>query len=215
MKAKVETYSAAIHSRSRRSLQRAFRCSAAEPAAATGARRRHSISTMMAASARMVMKKNKSLRTSGPISAISCRLEGSTPFSESSCRPLMTNCAATNSRITVVTRKNFCRLMRTEPLTNITPKTMARATPAKVPIKFMSAVELKETPARISTVSTPSRSTMKNTKANSPSREPWSAKAPTRPSICPLMRRAARAMKMTMVTVKAAASSITQPSKMS
>ena len=116
----------------------------------------------------MVTKKNRSLRTMGPISAISSREEGSTPFSESSCRPEMISCAATKNRIAVVTRKNFCRLIRTLPLTNITPNAMATITPDKVPRKLSSSVEFSETAPRIRTVSTPSRKTIRKTNRNRP-----------------------------------------------
>src|SRR6476660_12462 len=118
-------------------------------------------------------------------------------------------------RITVVILKNFRRSMRTLPLTNITPKTTARATPSSVPRKLMSSVELRETPARIATVSMPSRNTMRKTKAKSPHCEPVPASEPTRDSISPLSLRAVRIMKMTMETTKTAATSMIQPSSLS
>ena len=64
----------------------------------------------------------------------------------------------------VVTRKNFCRLMRTLPLTNITPKAIAASTPSSVPRKLISSVEFSDTAERISTVSAPSRSTIRKMK---------------------------------------------------
>ena len=68
----------------------------------------------------------------------------------------------------VVTRKNFCRLILTLPLTNITPKKMATITPLRVPMKLISSVEFSVTAERMRTVSTPSRSTIRKTKRNSP-----------------------------------------------
>ena len=113
-------------------------------------------------------EKEKSLRTIGPMIAISRLDDGITPLSDNSCSPATTSCAATRTRIAVVTRKNFCRLMRTLPLTNITPNATAAITPASVPRKLISSVEFNDTAERISTVSAPSRSTMRNTKKNSP-----------------------------------------------
>ena len=163
----------------------------------------------------MVTKKNRSLRTMGPISAISSREEGSTPFSESSCSPEMINCAATKNRMTVVTRKNFCRLMRTLPLTNITPNRMATITPDNVPRKLSSSVEFSDTAPRIRTVSTPSRRTIRKTNRNSPKPAFRPARRPTLPSICPLSARPVFIMKTIMVMTKKAATSMIQPSKMS
>src|SRR5215813_6300102 len=108
----------------------------------------------------------------GPANAISCLLERITPVSESSCNPVMTSCAATKSRMIVVTRKKRRRSMRTLPFTNITPNTTANATPRSVPRKLISSVELSDTPCRITTVSRPSRKTMRKTNKKSPQREP-------------------------------------------
>ena len=162
-------YTETIHNRSRRALHVALRRSAADAATTAGSRRFTSNSTISAAKATMVTKKKKSLRTIGPMIAISRLEEGSTPFSESSCSPEMISCAATKNRITVVMRKNFCRLMRTLPFTNITPNTTAAITPSSVPRKLSNSVEFSDTADRISTVSTPSRNTIRNTKTKSPS----------------------------------------------
>ena len=208
-------YTEAAHKRSRRALHMALRRSAPETGAETGMRLFISKSTISAVSARMVMKKKTWLRTIGPISAISRLLEGSTPFSESSCSPVMTSCMATKIRITLVTRKNFPKLIRTDPLTNITPNNTAIPMPSRVPIKLISSLEFSDTAERIRTVSTPSRRTIRNTNAKSPSCDPLSASKPTFPSIFPLRWRAVFIMKMTMVTTKNAATSMIQPSKMS
>ncbi len=161
------------------------------------------------------MKKKTSLRTIGPMSAISACEEGSTPFSESSCRPVITSWAATKHRMTVVTRKNFCRLMRTLPLTNITPKVTAARTPSRVPMKLISSVEFSVTPARVRTVSTPSRRIIRKTKRNTPIRELPLASDSSLPSISPFIFLPVRIMKMIMVMTKKAAASMTQPSTMS
>ena len=160
-------------------------------------------------------KKKISLRTIGPMMAISRLEEGITPLSDSSCSPATTNCKATRNRMAVVTRKNFCRLIRTLPLTNITPKAMAASTPSSVPRKLINSVEFKETAERISTVSAPSRSTIRNTKKNRPIQASSPASRPTLPSIWPFSLRPVFIMKITMVMTKKAATSMIQPSNTS
>ncbi len=105
--------------------------------------------------------------------------------------------------------------MRTLPLTNITPKTTARATPSRVPRKLISSLELSVTPERITTVSMPSRKTIRKINANRPHWDPVPASDPTLVSICPRSVRAARIMKRIMPTTSTAATSITQPSILS
>src|SRR6202040_3949072 len=70
IKRKEKTYTDAIQMRSLRTDQAAFRRSAAEAARGTGSRRFASNNTIKAARARTVTKKNRSLRTIGPIKAI-------------------------------------------------------------------------------------------------------------------------------------------------
>src|SRR5882757_1569183 len=101
IKRKEKTYTDAIQMRSLRADQAAFRRSAADSAAGTGSRRFASNNTIKAAKARTVTKKNRSLRTIGPIKAISRLDEGITPLSDSSCNPEISNCAATRNRIAV------------------------------------------------------------------------------------------------------------------
>jgi hypothetical protein len=52
-----------------------------------------------------------------------------------------------------------------------TPKTTETATPSSVPVKLSSSVEFRVTAERISTVSTPSRSTRRKTKKKMPTFE--------------------------------------------
>ena len=127
----------------------------------------------------------------------------------------MVNCAATKNRITVVTRKNFCRLMRTLPFTNITPNMTAAETPSSVPIKLNRALDSSFTADRIRTVSPPSRRTIRKTKRKTPNCDPRPASEPILPSISLFNFFPVFIMKMIMVTTKNAAPSITQPSKMS
>src|SRR5207302_9447157 len=115
-------YTDPIHKRSRRAVHATLRRSAGEADSGTTSRRLASNKTIRAAKANIVTTKNQSLLTIGLMIDIARLDEGSTPLSESSCRPEISNCAATRKRIAVVTLKNFCRLMRTLPLTNITPK---------------------------------------------------------------------------------------------
>ncbi len=157
--------------------------------------------------AKMVTKKNQSLLTIGPMMAISRLEDAMKPLSESSCRPEMTSWAATRNMIAVVTRKNFCRLTRTLPLTNITPKAIAAIRPSRVPRKLISSVEFRLTPARMSTVSAPSRSTIRKMKMNRPNQASLPASRPTLPSISPFILRPVFIMKTTMVTTKNAATS--------
>ena len=207
---------AIIHSLSRRALHNALRFSAPDSANdGCGCRRRASNRTISAARATMVTKKNHSLLIIGPIRDISLFEEGRTPNSESSCNPETNNCAATKNRITVVTRKNFCRLILTVPFTNITPNSTAANTPSNVPRKLCSALDSSETAERISTVSAPSRNTIRNTKRKTPNCDPRPASDPILLSISPLSLRPAFIMKITMVTTKTAAASITQPSNKS
>src|SRR5207244_4853121 len=86
IKIKELAYTDTIHNRSRRELHEALRRSAGEADAGRGSRRLSSNRTINAAKARMVTKKNRSLRTIGPIIAISRLEEGSTQFSQSSDR---------------------------------------------------------------------------------------------------------------------------------
>src|SRR5258708_5021419 len=81
-----------------------------------------------------------------------------------------------------------------------------------VPRKLISSVVLSETPLRMTTVSRPSRNTIRKMKANRPHLEPALANDPTLLSISPLSLRAVRIMKMTMLTTNTAATSMTQPS---
>src|SRR5436305_1371917 len=127
----------------------------------------------------------------------------------------MSNCAATKNMIAVVTLKNFCRLMRALPLTNMTPNAIAHNTPSSVPRKLINSVEFSETAERISTVSAPSRNTIKKMKMNSPNQASFPASRPTLPSISPFNLRPVFIMKTTMVTTKKAATSMIQPSKTS
>ena len=178
-------------------------------------RRRASNNTINAAIAKIVTKKNQSLLTIGPMIDISRFDEGMKPLSDSSCRPEIRSCAATRNRIAVVTRKNFCRLIRTLPLTNITPKAIAAPTPRSVPRKLISSVEFRDTAERIRTVSAPSRSTIRKMNMNRPNQASLPASRPTFPSISPFSFRPVFIMKTTMVTTKNAATSMTQPSKTS
>src|SRR5208283_5475468 len=180
----------------------ALRRSAAEGESSTGSRRLASNNTISAANAKIVTKKNKSFRTIGPMIAISVFEDGMTPLSESSCNPAITSCAATRRRIAVVTRKNFCRLIRTLPFTNITPKAIAHSTPSSVPRKLISSVEFSVTAERISTVSAPSRSTIRKTKKKRPIHASLPASKPTLPSIWPFSLRPVFIMKITMVMTK-------------
>src|ERR1700722_19453419 len=125
------------------------------------------------------------------------------------------NCDATRKCIAVVTRKNFCKLIRTLPFTNITPKAIATIPPSSVPRKLISSVEFSVTAERIRTVSAPSRSTIKKTKKNSPIHASFPASNPTLPSISPFILRPVFIMKITMVTTKKAATSMTHPSNTS
>ena len=117
--------------------------------------------------------------------------------------------------MTVVTRKNFCRLMRTLPLTNITPNRMATLTPSNVPRKLSTSVEFSETAPSMRTDSTPSRSTIRKTRRNKPKAAFLPASDPTLPSMCPLRARPVFIMKMIIVTTKKAAANMIQPSNMS
>src|SRR5271170_7494483 len=100
---------------------------------------------------------------------------------------------------------------------NSTPNTTATAIPSSVPVKLSSSVEFSVTADRISTVSTPSRSTSRNTKKNSPAFETPAAPVycETFSSIEPFMVRAVLCMNQIMLITKAAAPSITQPSNTS
>src|SRR5438309_6119818 len=69
IKIKELAYTDTIHNRSRRELHEALRRSAGEADAGRGSRRLSSNRTINAAKARMVTKKNRSLRTIGPIIA--------------------------------------------------------------------------------------------------------------------------------------------------
>src|ERR1700733_14492470 len=102
MNTKEKPYTDAIHDRSLRDVHSALRRSAADGESGTGSRRLASNNTINAAKAKIVTKKNKSLRTIGPMIAISVFEEGMTPLSESSCNPAITNCAATRKRMAVV-----------------------------------------------------------------------------------------------------------------
>src|SRR5947209_14426744 len=218
MKTKHATYTADDQSFSLRSDHSAFRCSALLTAAAvSGApcRRLASKSTINAASASIVMKKKTSFRTIGPISAISCWLDGSTPASASSWYPESNNCAATKNRITVVTLKNRCRLTRTLPFTNITPNTTDSAIPISVPSRLDNSDVFSDSADRISTVSTPSRSTIKKMNRNIPQLEPAADNSPKRDSMFFFRNRAVFIMKATMLITNAAATNITQPSNRS
>ncbi len=119
--------------------------------------------------------------------------------------------------MTVVTRKNRCKLIFTLPRIKSTPNTTATAIPRSVPVKLSSSVEFSVTADRISTVSTPSRRTSRNTKKKSPIFD-----TPAAPVYCeifssmePFIVRAALCMYQIMLITKAAAPSITQPSTMS
>src|SRR5271154_6436974 len=119
--------------------------------------------------------------------------------------------------MTVVTRKNRCRLIFTLPRMNNTPNTTATAIPSSVPVKLSISVEFSVTADKISTVSTPSRSTNRNTKKKSPTFD-----IPAPPvyfeifsSIEPFIVLAVLCMNQIMLITKTAAASITQPSTMS
>ncbi len=90
--------------------------------------------------------------------------------------------------------------------------------PSSVPVKLSSSVELRVTAERIRTVSTPSRRTSRKTKKNRPIFEtPCSPPVyfATFSSIEPFIVRAVLCMNQIMLMTKAAAASITQPSKTS
>src|SRR5438309_7091997 len=119
--------------------------------------------------------------------------------------------------MTVVTRKNRCRLIFTLPRIKSTPNTTATAIPSSVPVKLSSSVEFSVTADKISTVSTPSRSTSRNTKKKSPTFDTPAGPVycATFSSIDPFMVRAVLCMNQIMLITNTAAASITQPSTMS
>src|SRR5437868_14162195 len=104
MKRNELAYTEAIHKRSRRMLQAALRRSAADAETAAGWRRLTSNSTINAANAKMVTKKNQTLATMGPTIAISRLEERSTPFSESSRHPVIISAPTPKKRKTLLTR---------------------------------------------------------------------------------------------------------------
>src|SRR5258707_3593498 len=119
--------------------------------------------------------------------------------------------------MTVVTRKNRCRLIFTLPRINSTPNTTATAIPSSVPVKLSNSVEFSVTADRINTVSTPSRTTSRNTKKKSPIYD-----TPAGPVYCeifssidPFIVRAVLCMNQIMLITNTAAASITHPSTMS
>src|SRR5271166_3168698 len=83
---------------------------------------------MFLVAAQLLISGLHELSESGVI-ASSKREMAITPLSDSSCSPEISSCAATRNMMAVVTLKNFCRSMRTLPLTNITPNAMAAITP--------------------------------------------------------------------------------------
>src|SRR5277367_4096881 len=100
---------------------------------------------------------------------------------------------------------------------NSTPNTTATAIPSSVPVKLSNSVEFSVTADKISTVSTPSRSTSRNTKKKSPTLD-----TPAAPVYCeifssidPFIVRAVLCINQIMLITNAAAASITHPSTMS
>ncbi len=82
-------------------------------------------------------------------------------------------------------------------------------------MKVISSVEFSVTPARVRTVSTPSRMIIRNTNRKTPIRDPPLASDWSLPSISPFIFLPVRIMKMIMVMTKKAAANMTQPSTMS
>ena len=116
----------------------------------------------------------------------------------------------------MVTLKNFCRLILTLPLTNITPNRMATTTPESVPMKLSQFARIQrhggENQNGFNALA------QHHEKDEEEKADPAHRRGRTgRPSISisPLSLRPVFIMKTIMVTTKTAATSMTQPSKMS
>src|SRR5258708_39485662 len=95
----------------------------------------HSRKISKIAAPKIKTKKKISLLTIGPMTAISCLLEGTQRDSLSSCIPVIASCAVTSHKITVVAAKNRCNGIFSVPLKKNSPTAIAAAKPTIVPIQ--------------------------------------------------------------------------------
>src|SRR5258708_28868343 len=95
----------------------------------------HSRKISKTAAPKINTKKKISLRTTGPINAISVLLEGSQRASLNSCSPVIASCAVTSHKIKVVAAKNRCSGIFSVPLKKKSPTAIAAAKPTIVPIQ--------------------------------------------------------------------------------
>ena len=128
---------AIIQLRWRRCCADSKRCSASVAAAAIFECEAvsHSRKINRTAAPKINTKKKISKFTIGPISAISCLLEGSHWASLSSCNPVRASCAATSHKIIVVAAKKRCSGILSVPLKKNRPTATAASNPTIVPIQ--------------------------------------------------------------------------------
>ena len=157
--------------------------------------------------------------TMNPITASRVGVLGNSPTSKNSCRLPASKRATSTISTKPVTLKKRRRLIRRLPLTISTPKSVASPSPDNPPSKpIRSGVPVSERAARNRIISTPSRKTMKKTKAKMP--QPWRF-APEvvsdsrRSSTCCLMPREVRHIQTTRLNTSIAAIASSVPSSTS